>query len=195
MRFWSAVLTSFLLLGAVMMADDTSALKPPAGAKLAIIAFEDLQCSDCAAAEPTLYDVIKRHHIAFVRHDFNLPQHVWAHQAHLFARWFDSVSPELGEQYRHWVYTNQKSINKDNLRGMSERFAEQHGQKLPAEVDPDGKFEAMIKADFALGQAAGVQKTPTIYVVSQTQRSEPLVEEFAADDLYGLIEAMLAAAK
>ena len=107
------------------------------------------------------------------------------------------LSPDTlaGEQYRHWVYTNQKSINKDNLRGMSERFAEQHGQKLPAEVDPDGKFEAMIKADFALGQAAGVQKTPTIYVVSQTQRSEPFVEEIDAETLEALITQMEASAK
>ena len=31
---------------------DPAALKPPAGARVAIIEFEDMECPDCAAANP-----------------------------------------------------------------------------------------------------------------------------------------------
>jgi hypothetical protein len=34
--------------------NDPSALKPPPGARVAIIEFEDLECPDCANANPLL---------------------------------------------------------------------------------------------------------------------------------------------
>jgi protein-disulfide isomerase len=159
-----------------MAAADTSALRPPKGARVAIVVFEDLQCPDCARAEFILKDAEKETNVPLVRHDFPLPQHNWSFDAHIIARYLDSKSPAIGEEFRHWVFTNQPSINKENLRGMSERFAEEHKVQLPAFVDPSGKLAAKVKADFELGQQLGVQHTPTIYVVSDTLRGQPFVE-------------------
>ncbi len=54
------------------------------------------------------------------------------------ARYFDTKSKQLGEEYRSWVFKNQNFITKMNVRGMSERFATEHHVTLPAFVDPNG---------------------------------------------------------
>jgi protein-disulfide isomerase len=183
----------FLLMAAVMaFSADTSALKPPKGARVAIVVFEDLQCPDCARAEFILKDAEKETKVPLVRHDFPLPQHDWSFDAHIIARYLDSKSPAIGEDYRHWLFTNQPTINKANLRGMSERFAEEHKVALPAFVDPAGKFAAKVKADFQLGQQLGVQHTPTIYVVSDTLRGQPFVEVVDRAQLVQMVNDMKA---
>jgi len=173
-------------------AADTSALRPPKGARVAIMVFEDLQCPDCARAEFILTDAQKETGVPLVRHDFPLPQHNWSFDAHVIARYLDTKSPAIGEEYRHWCFINQASINKENLRGMSERFAEEHKVQLPAFVDPAGKLTAKVKADFELGQQLGVQHTPTIYVVSDTQRGQPFVEVVDRMQLVQMINTMKA---
>ena len=40
----------------------------------------------------------------------------------------------------------------------------------------DGVKLRIGKADYALGQRTGIQHTPTIYIVSNTQRGKPFVE-------------------
>ncbi len=176
----------------VAFAADTSSLRPPKGASVAIVVFEDLQCPDCARAEPILKGAEKDTGVPLVRHDFPLPMHNWSFEAHVYARYFDTKSPALGEEYRHWVFTNQTSINKTNLRGMTERFAEEHKVALPAFVDPSGKLAAEVKADFQLGQQVGVDHTPTIYVVSNVQRGQPFVEVVDRAQLVQMINDMKA---
>jgi protein-disulfide isomerase len=173
-------------------AADTSALRPPKGARVAIVVFEDLQCPDCARAEFILKDAEKETKVPLVRHDFPLPQHNWSFDAHIIARYLDTKSPAIGEEYRHWLFTNQPSINKENLRGMSERFAEEHKVQLPGNVDPTGKLAAKVKADFELGQQLGVQHTPTIYVVSDTQLGQPFVEVVKREQLVQMVNDMKA---
>jgi protein-disulfide isomerase len=172
------------------LAQDTSVLRPPKGAKVAIIAFEDLQCPDCADAEPLLQDAAATYKVAIVRHDFPLYQHAWAFEAHVIAAYLDTRSPALGEEFRHWVYENQKSINRTNLRGMAERFADEHKITLPAAIDPTGKLAARVQADYQLGQELNIQHTPTLYVVSETQRSEPFIEGADRGQLFEVIEQM-----
>src|SRR5437660_12691888 len=55
--------------------DKAMALRPPTGAKVAIVVFEDLECPDCARAAPLLQDVSKSQRVPLVRHDFPLPKH------------------------------------------------------------------------------------------------------------------------
>src|SRR5437899_6291745 len=52
--------------------EKSNTLKPPAGSKVAIVVFEDLQCPDCARAAPLVKDVSKAEKIPVVRHDFPL---------------------------------------------------------------------------------------------------------------------------
>ncbi|HYF34603.1 MAG TPA: thioredoxin domain-containing protein, partial [Prosthecobacter sp.] len=151
-------------------------LRPPAGAKVALVVFEDMQCPDCARAEPLLLEAVAKYKIPLVRHDFPLPQHDWAFDAHVIARWFDTQSPALGEKFRSWVLTNQSQINKGNLRSMADRFAAQNGTSLPFILDPKKELAAKVNADRELGRQVGIQHTPTIYVVSNSRTGQPFIE-------------------
>lgn len=156
-----ALLTMPILLSAETKATgDTSALRPPKGAAIAILAFEDLQCPDCADAEALLQEASAKYNVPIVRHDFPLPMHAWSFEAHVMARYFDTQDTPakrtdknipLGEEFRRWIFANQTSINKQNLRGMCERFADQHNMELPEKVDPKGELAKLVQADFALG--------------------------------------------
>ncbi len=191
-RWMLIVLALFLASGlALAQGGDTSVLRPPKGYKVAIVVFEDLQCPDCARAEPLLKDAEKTYKIPLVRHDFPLPQHNWSFDAHILARFFDTKSKELGEEWRHFIFTNQNSITKDNLRGVAERFASEHGTSVPFAVDPTGKLKAEIMADFQLGQRINVQHTPTIYIVSDSQRSVPYVEVVDRSQMFQQIDQMI----
>ena len=186
------VMVLLVLAAAAAFAADTSVLRPPKGARVAIVVFEDLQCPDCARAEFILKDAEKETNVPLVRHDFPLPQHNWSFDAHVIARYLDTKSPAIGEEYRHWVFINQVSINKQNLRGMSERFADEHKVQLPENVDPSGKLAAAVKADFQLGQQLGVQHTPTIYVVSDSKLGQPFVEVVNRQQLVQMVNSMKA---
>lgn len=184
-------LLALVLLSGLVLAQDTSALKPPKGYKVAIVVFEDLQCPDCARAEPLLKDAEKTYKIPLVRHDFPLPMHNWSFDAHVMARYFDSKSKELGEEFRHFILTNQPSITKDNLRGTVEKWAQEHKTTLPFVVDPTGKFTQEVRDDFGLGQKVGVQHTPTIYIVSNSQRGQPFVEVADRSQMFQMIDQII----
>ncbi len=156
-------MAALMMIPAALWAGDTSALRPPKGASVALVAFEDLQCPDCADAEALLIEASTKYNVPLVRRDFPLPSHNWSFEAHVMARYFDTQSKDtqsktdvkalpLGEQFRRWVFANQSSINKANLRGMAERFADQHGLELPANYDPKGELKKLVLADYALGQ-------------------------------------------
>lgn len=182
-----------LLLAATLpaAAADTSALRPPKGARVAIIVFEDLQCPDCSRAWPLLQEAAKAYKIPVVHYDFPLPQHNWSFQAAIFARYFDSISAKAGDEFRTQIFAHQIELTPDNLRPFTENFAKEHNLRLPFVVDPKGEFEKRIKADYALGQRTGIQHTPTIYVVSNTKRGKPFVEVVDRSQLYALIDDML----
>src|ERR1019366_10799790 len=57
---------------------NASALHPPAGARVAIVEFDDLQCPSCATANPTLMQAANTYHIPWIRHDFLIPYHNWS---------------------------------------------------------------------------------------------------------------------
>ena len=126
---------------------DPAALKPPPGAHVAIVEFEDMECPDCAKANPLLREAAAKYDIPWVRHDFPLPFHPWSFQAAVNARWFDTRSKKLGDDYRDAVFANQPSIsNLDVLRQFTENFAKSHNIALPFAIDPQGKFAAEVKA-------------------------------------------------
>lgn len=187
--------TLMLLTAFSAFAGDTSSLRPPKGSKVAILIFEDLQCPDCGRAEPIIEEAAKTYKIPIVRHDFSLPQHNWSFDAHVLARYFDTLSPDLGEGWRRYCLLNQPSITKNNLQGIAANFASQHGKTIPVFIDPKGELAAKVKADFALGQRVGVEHTPTIYIVSNTQRGTPFVEVVDRTQLFQLIDQMMKGAE
>ncbi len=179
------------LAGSIAWGGDTSMLRPPAGSKVAIVVFEDLECPDCARAAPLLHEAAKTYNIPLVQHDFPLPQHPWSFEAAVNARYFDTKSKKLGDDYRLYIFQNQPYVTKQNLRGYTEKFAEQNKVVLPFVVDANGDLAAKVRADYQLGQRIPLDHTPTIYVVSNTARGTPFVEVVDRTQLYQLIEQVM----
>jgi len=175
---------------------DPSALKPPVGSHVAIVEFEDLECPDCARANPLLRDAANNYKIPWLRHDFPLPFHAWSMQAAINARWFDTKSKKIGDDYRDTVFANQPSIvDLNGLRQFTEKFAADRKLALPFAIDPQGKFVALVKADYALGQRIGIEHTPTIWVVTDRTKGAPFVEVVDRTKLYQLIDQAIADTK
>lgn len=166
------------------------ALKPPKGAAVALVVFEDLECPDCARAAPLLEEAAKTYNIPVVRHDFPLQMHPWAMDAAILARYFDTHSKKIGNQFRDTVFQHQLEINKENLRAFAEKFAQGQKIELPFVVDPQGKLAALVEADRNLGNSIGLNHTPTIYVVSNKNVGKPFVEVVDRSQLFQLIDAM-----
>jgi protein-disulfide isomerase len=177
---------------------DTTPLKPPAGARVAIYEFQDLECPDCARANPVLKEAAEKYHIPWLRHDFPLPFHVWSFDAAVNARWFDTKGPKLGDEYRDAVFAAQPTIHtQDDLRSFTGKFAADHQLSLPFVMDPQGKLAALVKADYALGQRIGIEHTPTIWVVTSKTNGAgpPFVEVVDRSRLYEIIDQALAETK
>ncbi len=172
---------------------DSSALKPPPGARVAIVEFEDMECPRCAQVNPILREAAAKYQIPWVRHDFPLQMHVWSFNAAVDARWFDTKSKKLGDEFRDAVFANQASIEtKSDLRAFAEKFAQQHGVGFPFVVDPQGKLAAEVKADYALGERIGIEHTPTIWVVTNKTSGTPYTEVTDINQLYSIIDQALA---
>jgi protein-disulfide isomerase len=175
---------------------DPSALKPPAGARVAIVEWEDMECPDCARANPLLREAASKYNIPWVRHDFPLPFHAWSMQAAINARWFDTKSKKLGDDYRDSVFANQNSITSlEVLAQFTQKYAQDHGVAFPFAPDPQGNLIALVKADYALGQRVGIEHTPTIWVVTANSKGAPFVEVVDRSKLYQLIDQALADTK
>lgn len=170
---------------------DVSALKPPPGAHVAIVEFEDLECPDCARANPLLKEASEKYHIPWVRHDFPLAQHAWSFQAAVNARWFDQkAGKRVGDEYRDAVFANQPSFADDpqRMNDFTQKFAADRKIAFPFNVDPQGKLAADVKMDYALGQRIGIEHTPTIWVVTAQSKGAPFVEVVDRTKLYQLID-------
>jgi protein-disulfide isomerase len=176
---------------------DTSALKPPAGARVAILEFDDMECPVCGNLNPLLIKAANQYKIPWIRHDFPLPYHAWSFQAAVNARYFDAKSKKLGDDYRDLVFASQPSITTPVvLLQFTEKFANDHKVgPLPMAVDPQGTFTAQVKADQALGQRIGIDHTPTIWIVTSQSRGAPFIEVLDPNKLYQIIDQALADTK
>ena len=171
---------------------DPSALIPPPGARVAIIEFEDMECPLCSQVNPTLKQAAAKYHIPWVRHDFPLSFHPWSFQAAVNARWFDTKSKKLGDDYRDSVFANQSTITRENLLDFTQKFAAGHKIVLPFAVDPQGTLAAAVKADYALGQRIGIGHTPTIWISTRQSKGAPFIEVADHTHLDQLIDQAIA---
>jgi len=172
-------------------AADGSSLKPPQGARVAIVMFEDLECPDCARAYPVVWETAKAHNVPVVLHDFPLPQHPWSFDAAVYARFFDTKSQKLGDDFRGYIFSNQTQITKENLRQYVEKFSSDNKIPLPFAPDPEGKLKEKVIADRSLGTQIGLSYTPTIFVVGNGGAATPAVEVKDRSKLGEIIEDML----
>jgi protein-disulfide isomerase len=183
-------LIAALVLSASGFAADASSLKPPPGARVAIVVFEDMECPDCARAYPVVWEAANAHKIPVVLHDFPLPKHPWSFDAAVFARYFDTKSQKLGNDFRGFIYKNQPQITRENLRQYVLKFADDNKVPLPFAIDPEGKLKEKVQADYQLGQSINIEHTPTIFVIGSGAASTPFVEVVEREKLNQIIEDM-----
>jgi protein-disulfide isomerase len=175
-------------------AQDTvdTVFRPPKGSQVAIVVFEDLECPSCARTLPVVEQASKTYKIPFVLHDFPLPAHPWSYQAAIMARYFDTHSKDLGNEFRDYIYQNQPEINVQNLRSYAEKFAAGHKVDFPYLIDPGGKLAGLVNADRDLGKAIKLEHTPTVYVVSSRNPNRPYVEvKEPGTQLYATIDSVM----
>jgi len=176
---------------------DTSALHPPEGARVAIVEFDDQECPMCGHDNPILKAAAAKYGIPWVRHDFPLKMHAWSFEAAVNARWFDTKSKKLGDDYRDAIFANQGSLfnNPDLMRKFTQSFAQSHGVALPFAIDPQGKLAAEVTADYNLGVRIGIDHTPTVWIVTSHSRGAPFIEVTRMENLYQIIDQALADTK
>ena len=153
---------------------DTSMFKPPAGARVAILEFEDLECPACAHAFPIVHAAAAHYNIPLIEHDFLLAgEHtvMGDREAAVWARYLqDKVTPKVADEYRGAVFAAQLGINsKDDMLSYTRRFFQSHGLQMPFVADPSGQLTKEVEADRALGVKMGLAHTPTIIVCSQRE--------------------------
>lgn len=175
---------------------DSPALKPPPGYNVAIVEFADLECPACRAANPILMEAVAKYHVPWIRHDFTLPYHVWSPRAALDARWFDTKSKKLGDEYRDYIFQQQPNIaTLGDLEQYTQTFAKQHNIAFPFMIDPQGKLQAEIDADKDLGRQLDVNQTPTIYVVTRHSHDPgyPIVRVMDTSMLFTYLDQAISA--
>lgn len=147
---------------------DPALLQPPPGAKVAIIEYEDLECPFCAHAFPIVHAAAQKFHVPIEEYDLQIPSHTWSHQAAIFAHYlYAKISPQFSQEFRRELFATQSRIaSPTDLLEFEQRFMQQHGKKMPAVVDPTGRFDREVKASTAQGIHLGVIETPTILVVT-----------------------------
>jgi protein-disulfide isomerase len=153
--------------GPVAHFKDVSMLKPPAGQKIAVIEWEDLECPACSHAFPIVHEAVKHYNIPLVRYDFMIPSHTWSKQAEIDARFMqDNFGLDYATEYRREVFASQYKISsQDDLNHFTQQFLQAHGNKqLPFVMDP--KYLKEVQTDHDLGMKLGLEHTPTIVVVT-----------------------------
>ena len=188
---YTVLALAFLLVASLASAQTVDpALRPPKGAQVALVVFEDLQCPDCRRAAPLVEEAGRTYKIPVVRHDFPLPMHNWSFDAAIIARYFDTQSKQLGNRLSRLHFPASAGDHAADPARLCGKIRHRHKVDLPFVVDPQGKLAAAINEDKNAGQRVGINHTPTIYVVSNKTQGKPFVEVVDRTQLFQLIDAM-----
>ena len=176
---------------------DASALKPPAGYRVAVLEWQDLECPVCARAFPLVKAAVEAERVPWVERDFPLHFHVWSFDAAVAARYFDSVKtgpgggPIFGNEFRAQVFASQSSIHtQEDIAQFAATFAANHHVPWPSKLDPDGKLAAAVNRDYDAGLNFGLRHTPTVFVVTNGANGAQRYTEITDfDDLQNILHA------
>jgi protein-disulfide isomerase len=158
-----------------------------------VIAYEDLQCSDCSVYRRMLDDTLLPKYaskVAFEHRDFPLPKHSWARQAAVARRYLGSVNPEAGIAFRRYCLERLAEITPKNFNAKLCAFAKDNGadpEKAAAALQ-DRSIDKQVQDEFQEGVARGVARTPTVFVNRQ-----PFIEKFSFEEISKSIDAALRA--
>jgi hypothetical protein len=138
-----------------------------------------------------LQEASRVYKIPLVQYDFPLPQHNWSFDVAVIARYFDTHSKELGNQFRLAVFEHQREIvSPPAMRAFAEKFASEHKLSLPFAVEKNPKLVALVNADKDMAMSLHIVHTPTIYIVSNKNSKKAFVEVTDTSQLYVMIDAM-----
>ncbi len=166
-----------------------------AASPVRVLVYEDLQCPDCSQFRMMLdVHLLPKYKdkVGFEHRDFPLPKHSWARKAAIAARFFESVKPELGVEFRRVTMAKLASIAPEAFDAHVASFAKANGVE-PAKAAAgltDPRFAKLVDSDYEEGVARGVAKTPTVFV-----EGEPFIETFTVTELSKAIDAALGSAK
>ena len=156
-----------------------------------VIAYEDLQCPDCADYRRMLDEKLLPKYgsrVAFEHRDFPLAKHAWARRAAVAARFFQEIKPGLGVAFRRQMFANLTKITPENFREKLAGFAKLNGvdpARAVAALD-DARYAAWVEKDYQDGVSRGVAHTPTVFVNGQ-----PFVETFTFEEISKVLEKEL----
>jgi len=121
---------------------------------------------------------------------FPLPFHTWSYEAAIDARYFDTHSKALGNEFRDYIFSNQLEVTPQNLRGFTEKFAAEHKIDLPFVVDPDGKLAAWSMPTRNSARRSNCTHAHALRRQQQTLR-QTFCRSGGRSQLYALIDAMM----
>ncbi len=126
--FLLPVLVLVLAIGLGAAANDAvnPALRPPKGAQVAIVVFEDLQCPQCRRVAPILKQASKTYKIPVVRHDFPFAHAQLVLPGGGDGALFRRDVQGAGQRFPRLYFSNQLEINPQNLHGYADKFASEH---------------------------------------------------------------------
>ena len=148
--------------------DDRPSLGPP-DAPITMLEFADFECPYCAHAfsvMETLVNTDYKGKIKLIYKNYPLNVHPWAIKAAQAAECARLQNPETFWDFARYFYTNQGSINVNNLQDNVDKLAKEHKLDVPSlkACMNSPQTEARIKQDQNDGNSIHVSSTPTFFV-------------------------------
>ncbi len=162
--------TEGVVVDQALLIDSTAQVVGSASAKVTLVEFGDYECPSCAAAHPTIKQIIKdyKDDVRFVFRHFPLSMHKYAKIA---AR----AAEAAGKQKKFFemsdkIFTNQSVwAASSNPQAMFETYAKELGldvEQFKKDIDSPDVANA-IAAGVTDGTTAGVNSTPTFFLDNQ----------------------------
>jgi protein-disulfide isomerase len=169
---------------------DSTPLRPPAGYRVAVVEWQDMECPVCSRAFPIVRQATDDTHAPWVEHDFPIKYHVWSIAAAVAARYIEEAKGRaVADEFRGEVFAAQPYLHtNDDIQTFAQKFAAQHGMQWPFVVDPQGKLRAAVDADEQLGVKVGIDHTPTIFVVTNGRNG---AQQYTEVQDYSKLESIL----
>ena len=139
-----------------------SPFRGPANAKITLVEFSDFQCPYCAQAVGFLNEILKAY-----PNDVRLVFKQYPLEIHANARISSAAALAAHAQGKFWpmhdkMYANYKQLTRANIL----TWAKESGVdavKFAADLDSPG-IKQLVDKDYADGEKAGVEATPTIFI-------------------------------
>jgi protein-disulfide isomerase len=148
-------------------------------AKVTLIAYSDYECPFCKNFEPTLKQLLDTYgdKIRLVLRHYPLPFHANAQKEAEASE----CAAQLGGNDAFWKYsdaifertTSGEGFPLDNLGPLAAELG-MNQQQFQSCLD-SGKYEKLVKGSIAEGQGAGVQGTPSTFIIDARGNNELVV--------------------